>query len=1294
MVTTDEEFIARVRLVFDPQSARDSARQAQTAIKQEVEKIGSNVASEDAKISPNISRVVEQRRSANKETIAMTEERRMAIERAAASEISAYTRVSEIKQILSDKGIVADKQAIAVAREKAMQMKQDVSLNQMAVNQGIIPYADGSKNLTKILEGQTGVLDKANLQKQLAAKNMKKLGEETGKTSSFLGNFTKDIGHAITKMAFWAISGTVLYGTLRAFQQTLTAGYEYIEMIDTIQDVSGASAESVNTMTAAMIQQGIPFKDAGRALGEFVEIYQMAARQGDLQSYTLFRQWGIDLADAEGKILSVGNVIDQIKAKAKSDPSQTGAMATQFFGTMRGWKLTDWLTQSEEDTKKADAALKKYGLSLTNLDIEKFRDLQKELELVKMAQVGIGLQLQEELLPLITRLKKEFSEFAITVGQGLRFLLGDTPTIDLDLSGFGEEGLKEAATQISQLNLAVVDLWRSGQKIPEGYEIAVALMQPYKREIIDANRLYEIQLELLAKISQTRQTRKKGDETFVPPIRVQSGALFTPNYFSEYDKITDSLTKLDISLKSTGSSFLFLRDSIGLLDEKYSKLSEIQKTVIADLGKTDVNIRKQLGLEEGVLITPDMISQTINELQQQLDATILDNERKLIQSRMNVMRGLEQSRNQMVESLKKVDKELVDTLAKDIRFKTADAINQGIVDGISAAIMSGNISDLGAQIGKSVMKGISDQLAVNITEGLGLNKIGDMFKPEGMLGGLASASGLGGFALGGLGMLASGLISSWQAADDYAGQTGERFAAESKFDSKYLDSGIKSIAEDVMEKLNTAFDESLNKFWSVDFGWFGRGGYTEQDTFASNAIRDFRDNMIEVLEELDDNFKTFTQSSERLNHEIGMNSVAYDTNIEQLSAWTDILGKVSPELEAAKVANEEQLALLDSQIGTLEGTIAGLESSGGEGIVFNAILENYRKQLEQLKTTQTELQAVGEDLNYSLEQATWATEERIAAIEREIKAERESMATRFLERDLKYGDISETNYADTLLKNLIQSYGLDLKPEDITPDKLASLYESGDLSGSMVESLLDAADALILAPYTEWQAEFNRKVQMRDASLDTPEEQLAEIERVAALFSELPKSVRESLETDLFKLREQINMSFISGLEDSYDLELSMRTKMYDETHEKIDFYTKLIAEAIERNLDSETIRKFQNELAVLTSSYQQYSDALQSLDWKLDFMPSLDEAQKKMREVFELGELKKLLSEYGGVLSQEDLHALKKRIFNIEINQDITIKTGDINQAADWETIMKRISELIKVKGTAWSNIILTRAS
>jgi hypothetical protein len=88
--------------------------------------------------------------------------------------------------------------------------------------------------------------------------------------------------------------------------------------------------------------------------------------------------------------------------------------------------------------------------------------------------------------------------------------------------------------------------------------------------------------------------------------------------------------------------------------------------------------------------------------------------------------------------------------------------------------------------------------------------------------------------------------------------------------------------------------------------------------------------------------------------------------------------------------------------------------------------------------------------------------------------------------------------------------------------------------------------------------------------------------------------------------------------------------------------------------------------------------------------MPSATTTQQYAKNAFELSGYLSELAKYGSQLSAQDLSTLKAKIYQLEVQQTITVTTGDIYQASDWNIIINRIGNLLRQQSSSWTSVVL----
>ena len=186
-------------------------------------------------------------------------------------------------------------------------------------NQNTIITIGFDYNLTKAY----GDLEKARqkleakvkpLNLDLGGKNITNMNKSLKETNSILGEIGGSLGHNLSKMAEWAISGTLLYGSLRKLREISEIVYDVDDAMRQVRGVTGMTANDTDMLVTKYQKLADELNSTVSAMSEMsLEMY----RQGLTAEETASRMATITkLAGIEN--LDVGAVTEYVTAGVNS----------------------------------------------------------------------------------------------------------------------------------------------------------------------------------------------------------------------------------------------------------------------------------------------------------------------------------------------------------------------------------------------------------------------------------------------------------------------------------------------------------------------------------------------------------------------------------------------------------------------------------------------------------------------------------------------------------------------------------------------------------------------------------------------------------------------------------------------------------------------------------------------------------------------------------------------------------------------------------------------------------------
>lgn len=1140
-----------------------------------------------------------------------------------------------------------------------------------------------------------------NIAKNLGkVKAPQKFKQELG---GILGYFN-DINHAIGKMIQWSIAGTAIFGTLKVVGDTLTLGKEYISTMDELTRITGASTEYISKMISAMTYFGIPLDKASKGMEVFATKLIKAQAEGGTTAL-LFKKFDVDIFDrATGSALSMEKVLENVRKTAEKygKSAKTAALSNELF-SFRGRGMTEFLIASNAEMEKAIEVAKKYGLVLSKDDLSALDAMSDETNRLKQAQTALGVNIQRALLPTFLTLQKILIDIipvisSVVEGYGKLLSFNKTFTLTEDIGNY-QGAFKSASRNFEEQRSKFFEALKQGNKL----EI---------KKTLEGMKQYSVQMQKISgEFSKNQgfgtasQSADVGKGVFdslkkAMPVKEYQSLLKSINEINfniekqsyEYTKqgkiFENSAKEYDLLLNKQKESNNILYTTTTLLDnarKNYGSIDEINNKIYDKRAKI---AQLENEIAESQKDGRDVSFGVVEELQRQYNE--VNGELKTLESQQKTILGLESDRNsalkETVDAYEKINElqitvknSLKDSIASILTGTSVDSAIDGFSDKFSSTVADrlaigiinsfnivGKSLDEYLQTSEGQATSIVGQIATATT---GNSKIGAGITLGGQFGGIAGS--IVGGIVGGLTSLFSGVFASKPEIVEASTILPSNAAEE-------LASMINDVNYKLWEKASRLFD-----FSDVS-------GLEKQ----KKQLQDLQYKLEEVFTNSENNL-------DAIDHLINMNDSSYNTATERAVAYQQELDKLNniistttsldtdlynslvkstwalqEKIDAEKRAYQEGLYDLQTKKTT---TLSEFTGTGTAQDLLSSFIGDINTRFS---ANITELDVLKNDLSSSIDSI-------IDLYKRGVIDE--STASELIDKVKEY--ITEPfslAIEDFNHRVGIGSEELDTASEQF--DYLTNIMNQfkgtipADELADFEEQLYELSKLVKEEAFTNSMREFNHSLNMGSTSLDTYEEQ---IQALTDILNSGNATLEEqySLEEQIYGLQKQINQEYISSIEDRYNQELALHSKMYDTTIEKIVFYTKLLGEATEKGLDPETIKKYQYQLEQLTSPYQSYTDALKKLDYQLELTPDSD-----TKTALELKNLKTLLSQYGDVLDEETLQALKKRIFNIQIEQNVEITTGDIYQNSDWETIIKRINNLMKNSSSSWSNIVLSK--
>lgn len=228
----------------------------------------------------------------------------------------------------------------------------------------------------------------------LASRDISKWAKETRKATASLGG-----------IAFKGISAGLASVTAGAGTAATAIGYLTMKSVDAVGDANdfaksiGASYTELRKLQKAASLSGVDLATTNVALMKMSDVLG-SAFGGNKAAIESFENIGLSV-DAlkrmrpEQQFVAIGEAINKI-----SDPSQKIAAARDIFGRSGG-SLISFFQNTRADIAEAGIALDRFGIALSQVDVEKIDAAGDAFGEWKFIVEGVGNQLAKQFAPLI-----------------------------------------------------------------------------------------------------------------------------------------------------------------------------------------------------------------------------------------------------------------------------------------------------------------------------------------------------------------------------------------------------------------------------------------------------------------------------------------------------------------------------------------------------------------------------------------------------------------------------------------------------------------------------------------------------------------------------------------------------------------------------------------------------------------------------------------------------------------------------------------------------------------------------
>lgn len=252
-----------------------------------------------------------------------------------------------------------------------------------------------------------------------AQANIKAVITADDKASATLKNFGKQSGTSFAKMA-----GAVAVGTaaLQAFKAITGKTIAIVkDVIKTTLDWSkgtlklqrelGITAKSASGLMAVGKRFGLSVDQLSKSFGIFAKRVTEAGK-GNKTAIKDFKDFGISVRDSNGKMKDFDALFGDVADKFKDAPNgfNKTAEAMRMFGRS-GKDMLPILNLGSEGIKEIMMQAEKFGLILTEKNVEQVKAFIKGQREMEMAMTGVKLAIGTALLPALAQMGGAISNF-------------------------------------------------------------------------------------------------------------------------------------------------------------------------------------------------------------------------------------------------------------------------------------------------------------------------------------------------------------------------------------------------------------------------------------------------------------------------------------------------------------------------------------------------------------------------------------------------------------------------------------------------------------------------------------------------------------------------------------------------------------------------------------------------------------------------------------------------------------------------------------------------------------------
>jgi hypothetical protein len=233
-----------------------------------------------------------------------------------------------------------------------------------------------------------------------------------GKVGGALSHAGSQIKNLVTGPLGLLGLGAGLFSVAGGIERGLTKAQEFGDTVRQLGRLTGDSAESVSSLSAAMEHFGVAASTQTRLVG-FLEknVGLLASKQDGLANFT--KTYGLALTDQNGKIKDANALIlttaDYFNNKAIPATEKAAALS-KLYG--RSWQeLIPFLAAGRQGIQDAEEEAQRLGLTLTKDNVDALAKMKAATRELGTAVGGLELQIGLALVPALTDLADEAAKF-------------------------------------------------------------------------------------------------------------------------------------------------------------------------------------------------------------------------------------------------------------------------------------------------------------------------------------------------------------------------------------------------------------------------------------------------------------------------------------------------------------------------------------------------------------------------------------------------------------------------------------------------------------------------------------------------------------------------------------------------------------------------------------------------------------------------------------------------------------------------------------------------------------------